>query len=168
MASILIIEDEEDLLSTLTYNLKREGYKTHAFLTGEEGLDWAIHHGPPGLALLDVMLPGISGIEVCSRLRAHERTRTTPVVFLSAKGEDIDRVVGFELGADDFVAKPFNVRELMLRIRTILRRKDQSARQSRSSQVVFGSLRMMTKDTKFGLRDERLRSRPWNSSCLPF
>ena len=141
----MIVEDEEDLLTTLEYNLKREGYQTHAFLTGEEGLAWAVAHGPPSLALLDVMLPGISGIEVCHRLHGHERTRSTPVLFLSAKGEDIDRVVGFELGADDYVVKPFNVRELMLRIRVILRRNGQSAQKKEASQMVFGALKMDTK-----------------------
>lgn len=144
MASVLIIEDEEDLLNILEYNLKREGYKTHAFLNGEEGLDWAIQHGPPSLALLDVMLPGMSGIEVCQRLRAHEQTRMTPVLFLSARGEDIDRVVGFELGADDYVVKPFHVRELMLRIRAILRRSGRPAK-SDESQIVFGTLKMDSK-----------------------
>ena len=139
MNSIMIIEDEEDLLSTLQYNLENEGYKTHAFHTGEEGLEWAIHHGPPGLALLDIMLPGISGIEVCSQLRANERTRTTPVVFLSAKGDDIDRVIGFELGADDYISKPFNVRELLLRIRAILRRSQKLIEQDKSP-IIFGTL----------------------------
>ncbi|MEO5350157.1 MAG: response regulator transcription factor [Magnetococcus sp. YQC-3] len=127
MASILIVEDEEDLLATLEYNLQREGYLTHGFATGEQGLEWALQHGPPGLALLDVMLPGISGIEVCYRLRSHERTRATPIVFLTARGEDVDRVIGFELGADDYVVKPFNVRELLLRIRAVLRRSGQDA-----------------------------------------
>ena len=141
MSSILIIEDEEDLLSTLKYNLEHAGYQTHAFMTGEEGLDWATEHGPPSLALLDVMLPGISGIEVCYRLRSHERTCMTPVMFLSARGEDIDRVVGFELGADDYLVKPFNVRELLLRIRAILRRSDQSTQQQ-ESQVIYGSLKI--------------------------
>lgn len=142
MTSILIVEDEEDLLSTLEYNLKREGYETHAFQTGEEGLDWAIQHGPPNLALLDVMLPGISGIEVCYRLRSHEQTRATPVVFLSAKGEDIDRVVGFELGADDYVVKPFNVRELLLRIRAVLRRAMQQTSNVEPQIVIFGNLKI--------------------------
>lgn len=155
MSSILIIEDEEDLLSTLEYNLKREGYQTYAFLTGEEGLDWAVQHGPPELALLDVMLPGISGIEVCYRLRTHERTRATPVVFLSAKGEDIDRVVGFELGADDYVVKPFNVRELMLRIRAILRRSRQSTMQT-DLPVVAGNLKMDYKRHQVWVAEEEV------------
>ncbi len=123
MPSILIIEDEEDLLSTLEYNLRREGYLPHGFMSGEEGLEWAFQHGPPDLALLDIMLPGISGIDVCYRLRSSERTRLTPVIFLSARGEDVDRVIGFELGADDYIVKPFNVRELLLRIRAVLRRR---------------------------------------------
>lgn len=144
MASVLIIEDEEDLLTTLTYNLKQEGYQVYAFMTGEEGLAWALEHGPPSLALLDVMLPGISGIDVCQRLRADERTHHTPVLFLSARGEDIDRVVGFELGADDYVVKPFHVRELMLRIRAILRRSSRQG-QTEETQIVFGPLTMDSK-----------------------
>jgi two-component system phosphate regulon response regulator PhoB len=122
MSYILIIDDEPELLTVLEYNLRREGYHTQSFQNGEEGLHWIVQHGPPLLALLDVMLPGISGIEVCYRLRAQESTRQTPIVFLSAKGNEIDRVIGFELGADDYVVKPFNVRELLLRIRAILRR----------------------------------------------
>ena len=127
MASILIVEDEEDLLATLEYNLQREGYLTHGFATGEQGLEWALQHGPPSLALLDVILPGISGIAVCDRLRSHERTRGTPIIFLTARGDDVDRVITFELGADDYVVKPFNVRELLLRIRAVLRRSGQDA-----------------------------------------
>ncbi|WP_130472937.1 response regulator transcription factor [Candidatus Magnetaquicoccus inordinatus] len=122
MSHILIIDDEPELLTVLEYNLRREGYQTQAFQSGEEGLQWALQHETPLLALLDVMLPGISGVEVCYRLRANDRTRQMPIIFLSAKGNEIDRVIGFELGADDYVVKPFNVRELLLRIRAILRR----------------------------------------------
>lgn len=143
MVTVLIIEDDADLLSTLEYNLQRAGYHTQAFLSGEEGLEWAVTHGPPGLVLLDVMLPGISGIEVCYRLRAHEKTQTTPIVFLSAKREDIDRVIGFELGADDYVVKPFNVRELLLRIRAILRRSSAAeSTPSNEAEQKIGSLHM--------------------------
>ena len=155
MASVLIIEDEEDLLTTLEYNLKREGYQTHAFLTGEEGLEWAIQHGPPNLAILDIMLPGMSGIEVCHQLHADERTRTTPVLFLSAKGDDIDRVVGFELGADDYVVKPFHVRELMLRVRVILRRNDQQMHMD-DSQIVFSTLTMDKKRHKVWVAEQEI------------
>ncbi|MEO5339508.1 MAG: response regulator transcription factor [Magnetococcus sp. MYC-9] len=156
MATILIIEDEEDLLTTLEYNLKHDGHQVHPFQSGEEGLAWAIQHGPPDLAMLDIMLPGMSGIEVCHRLRTHERTSSTPVLFLSAKSEDIDRVVGFELGADDYVVKPFNVRELLLRVRAILRRSGSMVRQSSDSLVVFGVLRMDRKRHQVWLADQEL------------
>ncbi|MBF0461842.1 MAG: response regulator transcription factor [Magnetococcales bacterium] len=142
MATILIIEDEEDLLKTLAYNLKKEGYQVYSFQSGEEGLDWAIQQGPPDLAILDVMLPSMSGIEVCHRLRMDERTLATPILFLTAKGASIDRVVGFELGADDYVVKPFNIRELMLRIRAILRRSGTPSQKPDESLVVSGALQM--------------------------
>lgn len=156
MDTILIIEDEEDLLITLEYNLKQEGYRAQACTTGEEGLAWALHHGPPSLVLLDVMLPGISGIEVCQRLRADERTRSTPVLFLSARGEAIDKVVGFELGADDYVAKPFHVRELMLRIRAILRRSTVRKQKSPDAQKVFGKLTMDCKKHRVWIHKKEL------------
>lgn len=156
MDTILIIEDEEDLLITLEYNLKREGYKTQAVSTGEEGLRWALEQGPPDLVLLDIMLPGISGIEVCHHLRANEKTCSTPVLFLSAKGEDIDRVVGFEMGADDYVVKPFNVRELMLRIRSILRRSRQTSHRTKEGSMDFGQLRVDINSHKVWVADQEI------------
>lgn len=156
MARILIVEDEEDLLTTLEYNLKHEAYQVYPFQSGEEGLEWAIQQGPPDLAILDIMLPGMSGIEVCHRLRSHERTKNTPVLFLSAKGEDIDRVVGFELGADDYVVKPFNVRELLLRIRAILRRSGMQAQQQDDSLVQFDLLRMDRKRHQVWIAEQEI------------
>ncbi|MBF0399615.1 MAG: response regulator transcription factor [Magnetococcales bacterium] len=145
MVTILIVEDEPDLLSTLEYNLQRAGFHTQACLTGEEGLNWIADHGPPGLVLLDIMLPGISGIEVCYRLRAQEQTRATPVIFLSARAEEIDRVIGFELGADDYVVKPFNIRELILRIRAVLRRNGEETVTSIKTEESIGPLRLNRK-----------------------
>ncbi|MBF0460029.1 MAG: response regulator transcription factor [Magnetococcales bacterium] len=156
MADILIIEDEEDLLMTLEYNLKNEGYQVYPFPSGEEGLDWAIQQGPPDLVILDIMLPGMSGIEVCHRLRTHARTRATPILFLSAKGEGADRVVGFELGADDYVVKPFNVRELLLRVRAILRRSGASAQLADDSLVEFGTLKMDRKKHRVWVAGQEL------------
>ncbi len=120
--TILIVEDELDLLDTLEFNLQREGYLTRRAASGRAGLEAAALEPPPDLVLLDLMLPDIPGTEVCRQLRASERTRSTPVVMLTARGEEVDRVVGFEVGADDYVTKPFSVRELMLRVRAILRR----------------------------------------------
>jgi two-component system phosphate regulon response regulator PhoB len=120
--TILIVEDELDLLDTLEFNLQREGYVTRRAASGRAGLDAAALEPPPDLVLLDLMLPDIPGTEVCRQLRASDRTRTVPVIMLTARGEELDRVVGFEVGADDYVTKPFSVRELMLRVRAILRR----------------------------------------------
>ena len=121
MAKILVIEDEQDLQQILEYNLKQAGHQVFAALDGAEGLRLARERSPD-LVLLDVMLPDISGTDVCRSLKEAAATRHTPVIMVTAKGEEIDRVVGFELGADDYVVKPFSVRELLLRIQAILRR----------------------------------------------
>ncbi|MFT5434745.1 MAG: two-component system phosphate regulon response regulator PhoB, partial [Myxococcota bacterium] len=117
-----VVEDEEDLRSTLEYNLEREGYQTRGAATGREALKLALLQPTPDLVLLDLMLPDTTGTEVCRELKSNERTKHIPVIMVTAKSEEIDRVVGFEVGADDYVVKPFSVRELMLRIRAILRR----------------------------------------------
>ncbi len=118
---ILIVDDETDLLDTLDYSLRKEGYRTRTAATGHAALR-AAEKEIPDLIVLDLMLPDISGTEVCRRLRAGAATREVPIVMLTARGEEIDRVVGFEVGADDYVVKPFSVRELLLRIAAILRR----------------------------------------------
>ena len=120
--TVLIVEDELDLLDTLEFNLQREGYATRRAPSGRAALEAAALEPAPDLVLLDLMLPDMSGTEICRQLRAAERTRATPIIMLTARGEEVDRVVGFEVGADDYVTKPFSVRELMLRVRAILRR----------------------------------------------
>ncbi|MFO7561614.1 MAG: response regulator transcription factor [Enhygromyxa sp.] len=120
--TILIVEDEQDLLDTLEFNLQREGYATRRAASGRAGLDAAALEPPPDMILLDLMLPDMPGTEVCRQLRASERTRMVPIIMLTARGDELDRVVGFEVGADDYVTKPFSVRELLLRIRAVLRR----------------------------------------------
>ncbi|MCP4675503.1 MAG: response regulator [Deltaproteobacteria bacterium] len=136
--TILIVEDEKDLVEILEYNLEREGYDVRSAMTGSKAFE-QIHLDPlPDLVLLDLMLPDISGTEICRRIRAEEKTRDIPVLMLTAKGEEIDRVVGFEVGADDYVTKPFSVRELMLRIKAILKR-GRGAGES-DEKVTFGLL----------------------------
>ncbi len=137
---ILVIEDEVDLATTLEYNLEREGYQTRVAHTGQAGLDAALKDPVPDAIVLDLMLPDIPGTEVCRRLREHERTRDVPVLMCTAKGGEIDRVVGFEVGADDYVVKPFSVRELLLRIRAILRRAQRV--ESEPEVLRFGRLRI--------------------------
>ncbi|MEO1234875.1 MAG: response regulator, partial [Myxococcota bacterium] len=119
---ILIVEDERDLSETLEFKFESEGFQTRAAYNGEDAVTLALKPPHPDLILLDLMLPDISGTEVCRRLRNLPETRHIPVVMATAKGDEIDRVVGFEVGADDYVPKPFSVRELVLRIRAVLRR----------------------------------------------
>lgn len=141
---ILIVDDEPDLVATLEYNLKREGYQTIAVGTGQQALDVAMQTRRPDLVLLDLMLPDMAGTEVCRRMRSNDSTKSIPVVMLTAKGEEIDRVVGFEVGADDYVIKPFSVRELMLRVGAVLRRGTQKVVESddASETLNFGVLRL--------------------------
>lgn len=122
MAFILIVEDEADLIASLEYNLRREGHETRAATTGAQALELVKRHPLPELVLLDLMLPDMSGKEVCRLIRANDRTRDIPVIMVTARAEEVDRVVGFELGADDYVTKPYSVRELMLRVGAVLRR----------------------------------------------
>src|SRR5450631_2044086 len=118
---ILVVEDEPDLRELLTYNLTAAGFTVQATENGTDGLE-AVARFAPDVVLLDLMLPDIPGTEVCRRIRGDTTARKPAVMMLTAKGEEIDRVVGFELGADDYVVKPFSVRELVLRIQAILRR----------------------------------------------
>ena len=120
---ILIVEDERDLVATLEYALEKEGFRTRSATTGRQALEIAASEPGPELVLLDLMLPDMSGTQVCQALRTSERTRNVAVIMMTAKSEEVDRVVGFEVGADDYVVKPFSLRELMLRIRAVLRRK---------------------------------------------
>jgi two-component system phosphate regulon response regulator PhoB len=135
---ILIVEDEPDLVRTLEYNLEREGFRTAAAYTGAKALEQARKTPPPDLILLDLMLPDMSGLEVCRQIRADAQMSQIPILMLTAKGEEIDRVVGFEVGADDYVVKPFSVRELMLRIKAVLRRTQTP--EEDSEEVIFGRL----------------------------
>jgi DNA-binding response OmpR family regulator len=124
---VLIVEDEPDIAEGLRYNLEREGLSVVVAETGEKGLAAALDRSnPPCLILLDLMLPGMSGTELCRRLRREPQTRRTPVIILTARGSESERVAGLELGADDYVTKPFSVRELVARVRAVLRRTEES------------------------------------------
>lgn len=130
MQTILIIEDEKDLAELVSFNLDKEGYRTLTAFDGADGIE-AARRELPDLILLDLMLPGIMGMEVCRTLKKAEKTAHIPVIMLTARGEEIDRVVGFEVGADDYVIKPFSTRELLLRIKAVLRRSLPDTTESR-------------------------------------
>ncbi|MGD9740332.1 MAG: response regulator, partial [Bauldia sp.] len=118
---VMIVEDEEPLTELLRYNLEAEGYEVQAALRGDEA-ELKLRETIPDLVLLDWMLPGVSGIELCRRLRMRDETRTLPIIMLTARGEETERVRGLSTGADDYVVKPFSVPELMARVRAMLRR----------------------------------------------
>jgi len=118
---ILIVEDEGSLVTLLRYNLEREGFEVSDVRDGEEAL-LAAAENPPDLILLDWMLPLVSGVEVCRQLRRRPETRTTPVIMLTARGEEADKIRGLDVGADDYITKPFSPAELIARIRALLRR----------------------------------------------
>ena len=126
---VLVVEDEENLVEALRYNLEREGYDVLTARDGEKGLELA-KGSNPDIIILDIMLPRLDGLEVCRILR---RENNTPILMLTAKGEEVDRIVGLELGADDYVTKPFSMRELLARVRAMLRRSRMASEASSSS-----------------------------------
>jgi two-component system phosphate regulon response regulator PhoB len=124
--TILVVDDEEDILELLDYNLTKEGYRVLRAASGEKALEIA-KADRPDLIVLDLMLPGLDGLEVCKRMRAERKTADIPIVMLTAKGEEADIVLGLELGADDYVTKPFSPRVLTARVRAVLRRRAKAA-----------------------------------------
>jgi two-component system phosphate regulon response regulator PhoB len=144
MARILIVEDEGDIRQILAYNLGQAGHEVFTADRGAVALELA-RKELPDLVLLDLMLPDISGLEVCRQLKSDPALREVPVMMLTARSEEIDRVVGFELGADDYVVKPFSVRELILRVQAVLRRARPStpgAKSESEDELMFGRLRV--------------------------
>jgi len=133
---ILIVEDDADIVEVIDYNLKKEGYLTAAVLNGEDALSFA-KKIKPELIILDLMLPGIDGLDVCRALRQQQETANIPIVMLTAKSQETDKIVGLELGADDYMTKPFSPRELIARIKAVLRR---FKRASQKKLVKIGSI----------------------------
>ncbi|MDP3277541.1 MAG: winged helix-turn-helix domain-containing protein [Deltaproteobacteria bacterium] len=139
----MIVEDEPDLARLVEFNLQQAGFATEVHGRCSDALSAAMER-PPSLVLLDLMLPDGSGVDVCRALKNDPRTRSVPVMMVTARGEEVDRIVGFELGADDYVVKPFSVRELVLRVRAILRRAspERDDTDSSDASVTFGILRL--------------------------
>jgi DNA-binding response OmpR family regulator len=136
---ILTIEDDHDIVEMVEYNLKQEGYATIHAYNGEKGIELAEEESPD-LIILDLMLPAIDGFEVCKQLKQQQSTSIIPIIILSAKSRETDKVVGLELGADDYITKPFSPRELIARIRAVLRRhKEQPAGEIKTGQIVIDS-----------------------------
>ena len=130
-SKIVVVEDEPDIVEVISYNLKREGYNVVGVDRGDEGLN-VIRNQCPNLVILDLMLPGMDGLSICQQMKSDPIVRDIPVIIISAKGEESDIVIGLELGADDYLAKPFSPRELLARVKAVLRRgppKDEQGRE---------------------------------------
>ena len=136
---ILVIEDEPDILEVLDYNLRREGYVVSTSRDGAQGLELAARENPD-LILLDLMLPGMDGVEVCRRLRQDPVTRDLPIIMVTAKGEESDRILGLGVGADDYIVKPFSPREVIARVQAVLRRGPLKQETSSEDRIVHGQV----------------------------
>ncbi len=157
---IVIIEDEKDIVDLVRYNFRKEGFDIESFSSGKDGLEF-VRKNPVDLVLLDIMLPDLDGIEICKRVRADERLKNLPIIFLTAKGEEIDRVVGLELGADDYVVKPFSPRELVARAKAVLRRQEGAPGKAEVIETAGLRLDLQT-------REVTVQGRPIQLSALEF
>jgi two-component system phosphate regulon response regulator PhoB len=137
MERVLIVDDDPDIQKLVSYNLGQAGFDVATAGTGRKALE-TVHTHPPDLIILDLMLPDVDGMEVCRTLRQRDSSRRIPIIMLTARSEEIDRVIGFELGADDYVMKPFSPRELVLRVKSILRR----TREERSDMLRIGKIQL--------------------------
>ena len=168
MERVLIVDDDPDILRLVSYNLNQAGFKVSTAITGRTALE-AVQKHPPDLMVLDVMLPDIDGLEVCRILRQHDSSRRLPIIMLTARTEEIDRVVGFELGADDYVMKPFSPRELVLRVKSIFRRMGEDRGDTlrvgkirlfpERRQVLAGNRSITLTAKEFDLLEELMRAR---------
>jgi two-component system phosphate regulon response regulator PhoB len=140
MGTILVVEDEPDIAELVKYHLEKAGLPARVIGDGKQALDLIVRE-QPALVVLDLMLPGLDGMEVCRRLRGSPATRDIPVIMLTAKAEEVDRIVGLEMGADDYVPKPFSPRELVARVKAVLRRTAAPPQPSESP-VVAGGVRL--------------------------
>ncbi len=150
---IYIVEDEPDIREALRYNFSNEGFKVFTATDGEEALS-NIKKVLPDVLILDLMLPGVSGIDVCKSIRADDDISDMSIIMLTAKGEEIDRVIGFELGADDYVTKPFSVRELILRVKVLLKKQRESLVANKL--VTFGPIRIDLDAHEIKINDEEI------------
>ncbi|MBQ0799431.1 MAG: response regulator transcription factor [Porticoccaceae bacterium] len=155
-AHIVVVEDESDILEVLSYNLRREGFEVSSSLNGVQGLE-LIQQQLPDLVLLDLMLPGIDGLEICRRLRSNSASQHIPIVMVTAKGEESDVVLGLGIGADDYLVKPFSPKELIARVKAVLRRASAGAEAAGEQRVLIDGLDIDTSKYKVALNGEEIK-----------
>lgn len=161
MPTILVVDDEENIVHLIRHNLEKENYQVISAFDGPSGLSLAVEH-LPDVIILDVMLPGKDGLEVCRLLKAGPKTSLIPIIFLSARSEEIDRILGLEMGADDYVTKPFSPRELVSRVKACLRRKELLAERKAAphKEIRFRELVIRPERFEAELKGKRLNLSP--------
>jgi len=152
---VVVIEDEEDILKVIEYNLNREGFQVRGARRGEDGLE-LVRKESPALVLLDLMLPGRDGLDICRTLKSDELTRSIPVIMVTAKGEESDVVLGLGLGADDYIVKPFGIKELVARVRAVIRRVPPDSDPADQELIVRGPLQVDTVRLRASILGESL------------
>jgi two-component system phosphate regulon response regulator PhoB len=163
-ARILVVEDEEPLIEVLRYNLEAEGYQVEAVARGDDA-DTRLRERTPDLVVLDWMLPGLSGIELCRRLRARPETRSLPIIMLTARGEESERIRGLATGADDYIVKPFSVPELIARVRALLRR---ASPERMADVLTFGDIELDRDRRRVSRGDREIELGPTEYRLLEF
>ena len=153
---ILLVEDEPDLLNTLSFNFESEGFKVAKALNGKEAMKFLEEDDSISLVILDLMLPDMSGLDICRHIRATDNLKDILVIMVTAKGEEVDRVVGFEVGADDYVVKPYSVRELLLRVGGMLKRSSKENQSNDKDLVEYEDLKIDNDKHKVYLSDEKI------------
>ena len=153
---ILLVEDEPDLLQTLAFNFENEGYKVAKALDGKEAMKFLEDDDSSSLVIVDLMLPDMSGLDICRHIRAADNLKDILVIMVTAKGEEVDRVVGFEVGADDYVVKPYSVRELLLRVGGMLKRSSKEKQSNDKDLVEYEDLKIDNNKHKVYLSDEKI------------
>src|SRR5512136_1542767 len=164
---ILIVDDEKDIVDLVAYNLEKEGYETLKALAGEKALQ-LVRTKNPDLVVLDLMLPGIQGLEVCKRIRKVPETAAIPIIMLTAKGEEIDKIIGLEVGADDYITKPFSVKELQARIKAVLRRSEARRAADQAELFEFKGLRIDFRSYEVAVDGKRVDLSPTEFRLLKF
>ena len=163
---VLIVDDEKDIVDLIAFNLDKEGYAVLKAYDGEKALELA-RTRKPHLLLLDLMLPGIQGLEVCKILRSKAETASLPIIMLTAKGDEVDKVLGLEIGADDYVTKPFSIKELMARIRALLRRSE-PVKGGKAEVFEYGGLRINFESHEVAVDGKNVNLSPTEFRLLKF
>jgi phosphate regulon transcriptional regulator PhoB len=164
---ILVVDDEKDIVDLITYNLEKEGFATMRAYDGEVAIEM-VKSRKPDLVVLDLMLPGMRGLEVCKFIRRNRETGALPIIMLTAKGDHVDRIIGFEVGADDYITKPFNVRELIARVRAVLRRAEVRPDEDKAETFTYRALHINYGTYEVTVDGERVDLGPTELKLLRF